>query len=143
MARTDANAVKELMRATAGGESDYDSANAPSLQPFIDSANAFTDRVAVCAVRKDVPLTNAELELIERWMAAHFYTKTDRTLSSKSTSKASGSYVNDPQVPEPYKAGAMALDPSGCVAALLNRQRAGAFWAGKPRSEQLAWEDRN
>ena len=37
----------------------------------------------------------------------------------------------------------MAMDPSGCLAAMSAGNRVGAFWGGKTLSEQLTYEERN
>ncbi len=142
MARTtSAEVVLVLRNGSLGG--DYDDTNSPDLTPFITAANLFTTRVAECATRKGITLSTAELLAIETWMAAHFYTKSDRVYQSKSTAGASGAFVLDPVVPEPYKSAAMEMDPSGCVAALLSRQRAGGYWLGRPPSEQTDYVDRD
>lgn len=137
MARTTVEAVQAILG------TDYDSVRAPSLVPRIETAAAIVDRVATCASAKDLALSATELELIERWLAAHYYTRSDPTYSSRSTAGASGSFVRHPTVPEPYLASALELDYSGCLKAILSRQTAGGFWAGKPPSEQTAYLDRD
>lgn len=136
MARTDATAVQTLLGRN------YDSRNSPDLTPYVDMATAFVDRVITCATAKGVTLSTAEAELIERNMAAHFYTRTDPLYQSKSTLSASGSYARGKEV-ESYKANATEMDPSGCVNALLNRQRASMSWLGKADSEKLDWDEWN
>lgn len=136
MARTTVGAIKELL------DINYDTVNNPSLNPYLLMASAFVDRVIDCATEKGISLTTTEKELLERAMGAHFYTKTDPVYQSRSTLSASGSFVRDPKTPEPYKDMAISLDPSGCVAALLNRQTASGFWLGKNPSEQTDYEDR-
>jgi hypothetical protein len=142
MARTDAATVKALLRnGSVGG--DYDDTNNPDLTYHIRAANSFVNRVNTCATAKGYTLTSDELTDIETAVAAHFYTKSDRVYQSKSTMGASGAFVLDPQVPEPYKSLAMEMDPSGCVNALLNRQRVGGYWLGRPPSEQTDYVDRD
>lgn len=136
-ARTSADAVKLLM--APGG--DY--REGKDLAPFLATAAALIDRVVACAAEDGNPLTSTEAELLERWMAAHFYTKADRVTSSRSTLGASGAFVLDPAVPEPYKAAALELDPSGCLGRYLSKASARAAWLGKTESEQLSYEDRN
>jgi len=136
VARTDPDKVKGILG------KDYDTVSCPSLAGYITAANLLTTRVATCASSKGTPLSTAELESIERWLAAWFYTKSDPVYASKSTGKSSGSFVRGAKEPEPYKDAALALDPSGCLSALLNRQTAGGFWAGKPVSEWLTAEER-
>lgn len=136
MARTTSLAVETLLGR------DYDSRRRPSLAPHIDSATVVVDRVATCATSKGITLTAAELELIERWLAGYFYTRTDPIYQSKGTDGANGSFVADPVDPERYRMGALAVDYSGCLAGILKGQRAGAAWLGKNPSTQTAYEDR-
>lgn len=137
MARTTVGAIKELL------DLNYDTVNNPSLNPYLLMASAFVDRVVECAVSKGITLSTTEKELIERAMGAHFYTKTDPVYQSRSTLSASGSFVRNPKEPEPYKDLAISLDPSGCVAALLNRNTTYAAWLGKRPSEQTDYDDRD
>lgn len=115
----------------------------PDLTPYIDTANALISRVNTCALTKNITLSTTELELLERWMAAHYYTKSDPTYNSRTTEGASGNFVRDPNEPEPYKNAAIDLDPSGCLNSLLKRQRAGGAWMGKTAAEAVNWQDRN
>lgn len=142
MARTDATAVVALM---LPGK-DYDTRRSPSLTPFIDTANALVTRVATCAATKGITLSAAELELLERWLSAHFYCMSDQTYSSRSTGGASGSFHGQTGMAldaTKYGQTAQMLDSSGCLVSLSKRQTAGAFWAGKRPSEQTAYEDRS
>lgn len=113
------------------------------LTPYIETAAAITTRVAACATRKGLSLSSAELELIERWLAAWSYTKSDPVYQSKTTAEASATFVRGKVEPEPYKDMALSLDTSGCLNAILNRQRASVHWLGKPPSEQIDYEDRD
>lgn len=140
MARTNAAAVRLVLASDYGGPV---SNPTPDLTPYIDKASLTVDRVAICAARKKIPLSAAELEMIERWLAAHNYTKSDRVYASRSTLDASGAFVVDPLMPEPYKAGAIDSDPSGCLKAILLGQRASTQWLGKTIPEQLDFEQRN
>lgn len=140
--RTTEALVKAVLRLGSQG-GDYDDANNPSLTRYIAAANLIVDRVATCATDRDLDLTTAELTEIETWLAAHYYTKSDRVYSSRSTKSKSGQFVLDPKVPEPYKAAAIEMDASGCLAAILSRQRAGGFWLGKAPSEQTDYVDRD
>jgi hypothetical protein len=142
VARTDSTAVKALLRNGSEG-GDYDDVHSPDLTYHIRVANSFVTRVNTCATAKGYSLTSDELTDLETAMAAHFYTKSDRVYQSKSTAGASGAFVLDPQNPEPYKSMAIEMDPSGCVSALLNRQRAAGFWLGRPPSEQTDYVDRD
>lgn len=135
MARTTDSAVAEVLG------NDYD--GCASLRPRIASANLLVSRVATCATAKGQTLSAAELEMLERILAAHFYTKTDPVYASKSTNGASASFVRGNKEPEPYKDWAISMDPSGCLNALMNRQTADIFWGGKTEPEQLDYRERN
>ncbi|MGL6095042.1 MAG: hypothetical protein ACRC7O_04480 [Fimbriiglobus sp.] len=121
---------------------DYDADVNPSLKPYLTAANLVVTRLVTAAANSGTPLTAAELESIEGWLAAHFYTKSDPTYSNRSTGGASGGFVRDPKTPEPYKDGAIMQDPSGMLSALLNRQTAGAFWLGRYPRDQTPYIDR-
>lgn len=141
MARTTPTAVQAVL---AAGQ-DYDVDAAPDLTPYIDAANATTSRVSECASMKGIGLSASELEIIERWLSAYYYTRSDPIYQSKTTGGQSASFVADSQAStERYKAGAMAVDASGCVKAILNGVgRPRAVWLGKTQSEQTSWTDRN
>lgn len=136
MARTVSIDVQELL------QRNYDSRNSPSLDVYVAMATSFVDRVVTCAANKGIVIDDTLLELIERNMAAHFYTRSDPLYASKSTLSASGSFARGKEV-EVYKANAIDLDPSGCVNALLNRKVASMNWLGKTDSEKLDWEEWN
>ena len=142
MARTTAAAVQALM--LPGKE--YDTANAPSLTGFIDTATAIVDRVDACATAKDITLTSAELELIERWLAAHFYAQSDKPYASKNTQGAGASFHGQTGMhleSTLYGQTALTVDYSGCLAAIGKRLRARLLWGGLPPSEQTDYVDRN
>lgn len=141
MSRTTVNAVKAILLA------DYNVDDGPSLQPYIDTANALTSRVAACAADRGLALLNTELELIERWLAAHFYAVSDKPYSSKTTAGASASFQGQTAKYlefTGYGQMAVTLDPSGCLAAIASglRRVAGGFWLGKAPSEQIPYEQR-
>ena len=128
MPRTSTTAVQTLLGANYGPNPD---GSWPDLTPYVDTAeNLVNSLVYQAKSQKRIKFNTATLELIERWLAAHCYTKMDPTYTSKSTSGASGSFVRGSKEPEPYKDMALSLDYSGCLNALLNRQRAGGFWNG-------------
>lgn len=140
MARTNAAAVLGVLGVN------YDTVNNPSLAPFIDSAAIVLTRVATCATAKGKTLTAAELELIERWLAAHLYQQMDEGYASRATSSASGSFKGQTGMrleSTMYGQTAMTLDASGCLENLGKRQTAGAFWLGRSPSEQTAYVDRS
>lgn len=138
MARTTAGLVKGLLLR------DYDTVQTPSLSPFIATAALLVDAVVTCAARKGLTLSDAHLELLERWLAAHYYTKSNPVYASKSTDGRSASFVRDTKVPEPYKAGALDLDTTGCLAAILDGNRKVGFtWLGKRPSEAVPYDQRS
>lgn len=144
MARTTADAVKALM--APGG--DYDLILEPDLTPFIDTASSVVDDVAECAANKGKTLSATKLELIERWLAAHFYQQSDQGYTQRSTLRASGSFQGKTEMyleSTKYGQTASNLDPSRCLDVIANgtRKVAGGFWLGKPKSEQINYEDRD
>lgn len=134
--RTSPAAVQTLLGNDWGGG---------GVQPYIDAATTVVDDLVTAAAGLEpaYAFTPAKAEIIERYLAAHFYTKTDPTYTSKSTGGASGSFVRNPKEPEPYKDAAMQLDPTGMLNALLNRQRARLVWLGKPPSAQVPFYQRD
>lgn len=136
MARTTHKAVKDVLGPN------YDPTACPDLTPLIRTADRMIDRVVTCAVAKGVTLTTGEKADLATYLAAHLYTRMDPVYTSKNTGRAGGSFVRDPKTPEPYKAVLLEIDPSGCLAAIMNRQTAGGFWLGRSPSEQTAYEDR-
>ena len=143
MARTSAAAIKLLM--APGG--DYDTVNNPDVAPFIDSASHVVDGIVLCVARRGLTaLSSTELELIERWLAAHLYCMSDQTYTSKSNMSASGSFRPGGGLNldgSPYGQTAKLMDSSGCLTSMGTRARAGLRWAGKPPSEQTDYVDRD
>lgn len=93
--------------------------NIPStvdLDGFIDTATKLVDKVAECA---GSDLDDQHLELLERWLAAHFYTVIYPTLKSKSIGSASQTFhtgTNGTKLEStPFGQQALALDTSGCL----------------------------
>lgn len=144
--RTTSDAVKAVL---AGGQ-DYDTSpedgsDPVDLSPYMRAANIVTSRAVLCASVKGITLSTDELVEIESWLGAYFYTRSDPTYQSKNTGGQSASFVVDNQSnADRYKAGAMAIDSSGCVKAILNNvPGARAMWLGKTANEQLTWVQRN
>jgi hypothetical protein len=142
MARTTSSAVQGVLLR------DYDSRDNPSLTPFIDTASSVVDDVALCAVNKGTPLSDAKLELIERWLSAHCYAMNDQPYAEKKTMQASavfqgrtGMYLEATK----YGQMAVSLDPTGCLSAIASgsRKKASIAWLGLPESEQTPYRDRN
>lgn len=145
MARTTAAAVKDVLRLGSQG-GDYDDANNPSLDPYIDSASLMIDRVAACGVKRGTPYTTAELEMLERYVAAHRYCMSDVTYSNKSTDRQSTTFTGQTAMgldATRYGQDAMLLDAIGCLINLHKGRKASGGWIGKTVSEQIDYEDRN
>lgn len=119
MARTSVSLVQGILGSDYGPRAD---GTLPDLTPYIAAANSIVNRVATCASAKGLALSSAELELVERWMAADAYTKSDPVYTSKSTGGQSASFVRGKDEPEPYRSIAVSLDYSGCLNAILKRQ---------------------
>lgn len=114
------------------------------IQAAMDSANAVTDRVVACATARGFTLTDEEAELIECYLAAHFYQTSDPGYSSRSTANKSGAFLDDPKdMQTRYLERALLLDYSGCLRMIFKRNFASAFWLGKTESEQLSYCERN
>lgn len=118
----------------------------PDLQTFIDTATVIVDRVNTCASNKDITLTDAELELIERWLSAHLYTAQDKPYSSRSTAGASGQFQGQTGMgyeSTRYGQEACRLDYSNCLRNIDKQQRVRLGWLGKPTSEQIPIDQRD
>jgi hypothetical protein len=124
----------------------YDTINGTDVQPFIDTASAIVDRVSTCAVAKGRALSLNELELIERWLAAHCYAMNDPTYQSKNTEGASATFQGQAGMHlEQTRFGQMAmdLDYSGCLTSISKRQLARGLWLGRYPSAQLPYNQKD
>lgn len=130
MARTTSTLVQGILGGNWDGKS--------SLTPYIATATAIIDRVVVCATAKELTLSDTTLELMERWMAAYYYTKMDPLYRRKKTERAEGDFGD-----RSYKEAALDLDHTGCLNSLLGKVRAGGFWLGKAPSDQTDYVDRD
>ena len=138
MARTTSTLVQAILLR------DYDSRNSPSLTPFITSASVIVDRMVTCAALSGITFSDDELLEIEGWVAAYRYTHNNPVYSSKSTDGRSASFLREDSK-NPYKLGALELDPSGCLNSLLDPKRKiqpGFSWLGKTESEQINYTER-
>lgn len=133
-------AVKQTLGA------DYDCISNPSLNTYIDTAAAIVGRVVECAAKKDVTITSSERELIQRWLAAHFYVMSDQNYKGRSTLRASGQFQGDTGMyleASKYGQTAVLVDPSGCLNNIGKQSRAYIFWGGKRPSQQVDIESRD
>jgi len=90
------------------------------ITDFIIAASSIVDQVETCA---DGDLTDAQLTLIEQWLAAHMISTTIRPqINSKSIGGASESYsITQAGLnlnATPFGTQAMALDPTGCLVSI-------------------------
>jgi hypothetical protein len=131
MARTTISDVKAILG------TNYDTINTPTLTPYIRAANLLMDRVNQCATERGYILTTTELQEMERWMAAHFYTIYDPIYKSKQTANSSATYFD-----RSYMDAAKAMDPSGCLNAVMMSQRVNFDWLGKTPNEQIDVDQR-
>ena len=138
--RTSDNAVKGIL------VDDYDSDrdDPPSLDPYIETAAAIVDRLAAAAPA----LSAHELELIERWLAAHCYTCMDQTYVSRSTNGGSGTFRGqngEGLRGSNYGRMALNIDYTGTLMSLDkggNSQRIEANWLGKTPNEAIPYWER-
>jgi hypothetical protein len=143
MSRTTDTAVKAILLR------DYDTRNSPSLDSFIETASALVDDLVDCATGKGVTFSAGRLELIERYLAAHFYQQSDKGFTSKSTGDASASYQGKTDMyltSTLYGQTAITLDKTGCLRSIGTGQVANTargIWLGKKPSEQLRYDERD
>lgn len=143
--RTTSAAVKGILL------SDYGETAAgvdPSLTPFIETAAAIVDDVVECALAKDLTLSVPRKELIERWLAAHFYVMSDQVVKEERTEGAHAKYQGETNMyleASKYGQQAILLDSTGCLAAIAagGENTADGFWLGKPESEQIPLDERD
>lgn len=137
MSRTSEAAVKLIL------DRHYDTAHAASLVPFIDTASSLVDKISTNDTTSILSAT--DLEIIERWLSAHFYAQSDQLYTSKSTGKASGSFQGQTGMQLEntiYGQQAMLLDASGYLSALQKGGIVGGFWLGKTKSQRLSFRQR-
>ena len=111
--RTTAVAVQGILLKDYDGISD--------LTPFIATATQVVDRASDLADDADVTLSSALLEMMERWLAAHFYACADKPYQSRSTRGASASFAGKTDMyfeATLYGQMAMRLDTSGSLQAI-------------------------
>lgn len=131
MPRTNETEVETLL-----GD-DFDTSR--SLTGFVSDASLIIDDVVTCAAGYGVTYSDARLQSMEKWVAAHLYTISDRRFLEEKDGKASGKYGFTK-----YSEAALALDKTGCLAGILKgTQTIKAFWMGKRPSEQIDYVDRD
>lgn len=117
---------------------------ADDLTPFIASAAILVDRAAAL----DEPPSAVELEIVERWLAAHYYAVYRQRPASERAGPVSESkqyWVGSGLQTTMYGTQAMTLDSSGILAAAncnvrcsgsstggpSTKRKVGAYWLGK------------
>jgi len=128
MARTTELAVQNILGTNYDGSTDVD--------PFIATATNIVDRLS--ALDTESVLSATTLELIERWLSAHFYTVMDPLKKSEGRGKSNASY-ND----RSYLDMAKMLDSSGNLGNLMSGKSISVKWLGLVPSEQTDYEDRD
>jgi hypothetical protein len=132
-ARTTAKAVQDVLGPN------YDAKKKVNLRPFIDSASDVVDQVLLLSKRKSRVISigglkASTLELIERWLAAHFYCISDPLYMSRTTQGASGSFqraaAKDGFASTDYGKTAMDVDISGCLKNINLQQFASVLGMG-------------
>ncbi len=140
--RTTSEHVQEILVGHYDGKTD--------LARFIATASSLVDWL----VRKDTAhdLDAAALELIECYLAAHFYTHSDKIAQSKSTSGAGGTFQGQTAMvlmSTDYGQTACILDTTLRLAEHSKAAEKGVSgrvameWLGKRPSEQIPYEDRS
>lgn len=123
----------------------------PDLTPHIATANAMVNALVTIdqttdSVRPHIYTDTTTLEIVERWLSAHFYKVFDQALSSTSKGGGSGSFQNAAKGEgfgfTKYGQQAMALDYSGILKAIEKGTFAGLKYAGKTVGEQLTYAQR-
>lgn len=113
-----------------------------SLVPFMTVANALVTELCL-----DSGYDDERLELIERWLAAHFYTNRDPRPVSEAAGPVSTTYQSAVALnlnTSHYGQTAMLLDTAGSLKTLNNskgKKTVGVHWLGKPEAEQDNIED--
>lgn len=145
--RTSAAAVEGVLSA---GE-DYDTVLRPSLVPYIETANVLVDEVIDHAAAKGEALTAKRAELLERWLAAHFYCSSDQPYKQRSTLRAQGTFQGQTGMyleATKYGQAALLLDTTGSLSTITGtssviKRTVGLDWLGKSPTDQIPYRDRD
>jgi hypothetical protein len=125
----------------------YDTANAPSVDHFMDAATILVDDVVTCAATKGVTHSAAKLEMIERYITCHLYLHQDKATQEEKTADASAKFQGETGMgldASDYGQFAMNLDTSGCLRGMnKGLKKVGVAWLGKAPSAQTDYEDRD
>lgn len=136
MSRTDVIKVAGILAGNWDGTT--------GLQPFIDAAGNLVDDIVT--YDEDGVMSAAKLEIVERYVAAHFYACQDPMYRGRNTGKAGGQFHGDSGLSldfTPYGQTAQDLDVSGYLRANQKGGIVSAAWLGRPPSEQTDYVDRD
>jgi hypothetical protein len=120
----------------------YDAKGKVDLQQFVDMGSSVTDTLVSDASGAGLTITAGQAELVERNLAAYFYTNTDPLYASKSTGGASGSFLYEKNE-NPFLRAAKMLDPTGLLPGILSGKSASLTWLGTTESEERTYRERN
>lgn len=102
-----------------------------SLTPFIATASELVDDVAASSSAPDA----TRLELIERWLSAHFYAQRDPRAASEKAGSVAASYQSKVDLGlnnTHYGQMAITLDPTGMLKSASKGKRVARMsWVGK------------
>jgi len=119
-----------------------------TLTPFIDTATALVDWLS--SQDSDGELNSTLLELIERYLAAHFYHPVNQFVQAEGAGGASNTYQGQTGQgfsSTMYGQTALRLDVTGLLAkreleSQQGRSKATVGWLGKTTDEQIDYDDR-
>lgn len=122
--------TEAVMAVLAPGK-EYDLQTNPSLVPFMDAAQALCNQVARLAVhRRAGGYQSSELEVIERYLSAHFYLTSDKAYANKGDGGASASFMQQTGKrldQTPHGQTALNLDYLGILNGINSNARARMF----------------
>ena len=108
------------------------------LTPFIETGSTLVDDIAAA----DPSVSSARLELIERYLSAHFYTLRDPRTTAERAGPVSANYqssVGSGLKTSHYGQMAITLDPTGTLKNMSEGKRAGGIvWLGLEEDRGLA-----
>ena len=131
MARTNATNVKAIIEVDSTiivSDSDLD--------PFINTANELVTELCTGSNGPSTAYTSTRLELIERWLAAHFYAVRDPRVKSERAGAVGVNYQEKVDLNlslTPYGQQAMMLDTNGALTRLNKGKGVGIsiLWLGQ------------
>ncbi len=139
--RTNKEAVKLVLMSDYGQLPD---GTEPDLTPFMQTAYNLTTQVYNAARQyRSMTLDATTLELIERWLSAHFYAMSDQPLQSKSGGGGTFQNLGVGIKGTKYGQNAISSDYTRTLAAIDEGRIASTVWLGKAKSEQIPYDQRN